>query len=159
MTSEEIWQEIHIPNDIKTNDKVNNEEFTQLKNKLTISNREKVNKLISDLDIFVYRDILAPEIKYNEELKRKHKNTLLKLTKQVIYINFSIIAISVILVFVGIAFFNKIDISFCHELLSFLKYFLTAIFAEFISILFFIVRRVFDSSISDMFGSFKDNKK
>lgn len=159
MTSEgmySIWEQIEIP---QTN--TSNEEFTYVEDKIEMSNSESIDRVVSDLDldVFIYRDILAPEIKYNEKLKREHKNTLLKLTKQVIYINFSIIIISVILAFVGIAFFDKIDISFCQELLSFLKYFLTAIFAEFISILFFIVRRVFDSSISDMFGSFKDNKK
>ena len=56
-------------------------------------------------------------------------------------------------------FFDKIDIEFCKELLSFLKFFLSAIFTEFISILFFIVHNVFDKSIFNLFSSFGNKKK
>ncbi len=137
---------------------VNNEDLNTQERSYKISNEISIQEIKTKLEVYLYRSILAPELQKNEEIKRKHKGELLKLTKQIIYFNFGIIISCVILCFIGIAFIDKINFNFCKEILSFLKYFLTSIFVEFISILCFIVHSVFDSSISNMFGSFREKK-
>ena len=158
---QQVWENINkiSDNDFGYDKYIVNENFTPSDDKFIISDDDDIHSIISNLDIFVYKDILAPEIQKNEDIKRKHKEKLLKLISKIIYINFFTIIISVVFIFIGIMFFDKIDIEFCKELLSFLKFFLSALFTEFISILFFIVHNVFDKSIFNLFSSFGNKKK
>lgn len=45
------------------------------------------------------------------------------------------------------------------EILSFLKYFISAVIVETLTMLYYIIKKVFDSSITDMIELFKKNKK
>ena len=51
------------------------------------------------------------------------------------------------------------DRSLVEAGISFMKFYITSIIVELISILFFIVKNVFDTSIIDLFKNFDKNKE
>ena len=78
---QQVWENINkiSDNDFGYDKYIVNENFTPSDDKFIISDDDDIHSIISNLDIFVYKDILAPEIQKNEDIKRKHKEKLLKL--------------------------------------------------------------------------------
>ena len=55
--------------------------------------------------------------------------------------------------------YNMVAVELTDIMFDFLKYYITAIIVEFIAMLFFIVKFVFDKSIVDLMGGILDKKK
>lgn len=124
---------------------------------------------ISEMNIFfkrrylIYKDVLAPELRRNEELKRIHKTKLMNNVFRLLKYQFIFMYVLVFCFLVMIGFSNWIQISetVVLEIISFIKFFITSVIVELISILLFIVKNVFDKSIVDLFKNFdtKDTDK
>ena len=112
----------------------------------------------------LYEKVLAPQLSKNEELKRDHKNRLMdnifKILKWQFIATYIFVIIAIFVVGYSSIFSSKSE-KLVLELISFVKFYITAIIAELISILFFIVQNVFDTSIVDLFKNFdkKDSSK
>lgn len=109
----------------------------------------------------IYSKVLAPEIQKNEELKREQKKLLMKiifvvLALQFIFTYFIVIAIVVI---IACSSYLSVSDAVMEALIKFAQFYITAIVVELISILFFIVKNVFDTSIVELFKDFDNNKK
>lgn len=109
----------------------------------------------------IYKNILAPELIKNEELKRSQKKDLMRNIFKLLKWQFIATYILFILFIVIIALNDycfRINAQVIIEILSFLKFYITSIVVELVSILFFIVKNVFDKSIVDLFKNFDKNK-
>lgn len=101
-------------------------------------------------------ETLSPHLSRNEEQKRQFKVKLMNLTKQLIILQLVFVAIPILLIFgdlclkLPVPVFEKIPVEIVPSIFSFLKYYITAIIAELLAMLFFIVRFVFDKSIVDL---------
>lgn len=106
---------------------------------------------------------LAPQLKENEIQKRKLKERISK------YILWAIIIQSILVFFPVISvvfcicfdfpFLKVISIDDQQIVFNFLEYFITAVLAEFIAMLFFIVKQVFDKSIVGLTQGLLNNSK
>nr|DAF48218.1 MAG TPA: hypothetical protein [Siphoviridae sp. ctJLl6] len=112
----------------------------------------------------IYEKVLAPELRLNENLKRQHKTKLMNNIFKILKIQFVFMYISITLLLIGIFVSNWLEISedIIANIISFMKFYISSIVVELISILFFIVKNVFDKSIFDLFKNFDtkdaDNK-
>lgn len=118
------------------------------------NDHEAINKILLET--------LAPQLSKNEEQKRAFKKALTIYIIVILSIQIAIFLL-VIIIFtlahcLNIEIFKNITIEQLEHLLSFLKYFITAIVAEFIAMLFFIVKFVFDKSIVDLITQLFDKK-
>ena len=110
----------------------------------TVTSAEKVSAIDQ-----LMLTTLSPELGNNEEQKRNFKEGLVKyikiiLTSQLIVVGLAFITI-IICVCAGVShpsFVNNIPTIF-----NFMQFYITAIIVEFIAMLFFIVKFVFDKSI------------
>lgn len=104
----------------------------------------------------IYEKVLAPELRENEILKRKHKTKLMDNIFKILKIQFVFMYISITLLLVGIFASKWLMISedIIANIISFMKFYISSIVVELISILFFIVKNVFDKSIFDLFKNF-----
>lgn len=111
----------------------------------------------------VLMDVLSPEYQQNEKLKRAHKKKLLKLVKRLLFIQIFVMNIVVIgivsFVVLDVPIFKTLDSEIISQILGFLKFFVGAVLAELIAMLFFIVKNVFDSTMPDLLKTFKDDAK
>lgn len=101
---------------------------------------------------------LTPKLVENEEQKQKFKEQLMKFLKRMIWAQLCIVSAPVILFCLVAAidfpwanglFLDNIKVAF-----DFLKFYITAITGEFIAMLFFIVKYVFDKSIVDLISHY-----
>lgn len=110
----------------------------------------------------IYNDILAPQLKKNEKLKREHKRVLLQKLFKFLKLQFiaTYIIVAMLIIMVGANMWLNITETIIAQIFDFLKFYITTIVAELIAILFFIVKNVFDKSIFDLFKNFdkEDNK-
>lgn len=118
------------------------------------SDHETLNKMLLE--------ILSPELSNNEMQKRYFKEKLVKyiiriLTVQLIF--FLIITLCFMLACCfKMPFIQEISLEQISAITNFLKYYISAIIVEFISMLFFIVKFVFDKSIVSLITQlFKKN--
>lgn len=99
-------------------------------------------------------DTLKPHLGENEEQKRDLKEKLVDFIKTMLTIQLVFVAVPIVILFlslcVDIPFLKDIEPEIIPSLLSFLKYYITAIIAELLAMLFFIVKFVFDKSIVDL---------
>ena len=107
----------------------------------------------------LYETVLAPELKKNEELKREQKKKLMENIFKILKGQFIATYLFIIIIIIQLTFssYLKISEALAMEIMSFIKFYITSIIVELISILFFVVKNVFDTSIVDMFKNF-DNK-
>ena len=96
--------------------------------------------------------ILSPQLSENEIQKRSFKEKLMKYILKVLFIQLILIGIFVIGIFSVLCFGyqNEFLTNNINQIFSFLRYYMTAIIAELIAMLFFIVKFVFDKSIVDL---------
>ncbi|MDE7446256.1 MAG: hypothetical protein K2N15_11245 [Lachnospiraceae bacterium] len=114
----------------------------------------------------IYQDVLSPQLKSNEEQKRKHKiqlmNNIFSILKWQFIFTYLFVAILIIGVFCSS--FLKISDDIVQSIIKFVEFYITSIVVELLSILFFIVKNVFDTSIVDLMKNFnkyneEDNEK
>lgn len=110
-------------------------------------------------------DAVTTEITKNEEKKREHKDLLLKLVAWFLGLQFGLffLLLSGVIVMIVVAHMVKMDFSMdvINSVFDMLKMYLTSIIVEMISMLYFIVRNVFDTTIPDLAKQFatKDSVK
>lgn len=109
----------------------------------------------------IYQDLLGPELKENEELKRKQKKKLMKNIFRLLKYQFiaTYCFVFVFILMIALNYVLHISENVIVEIAGFLKFYITSIVAELIAILFFIVKNVFDRSIYDLFKNFDKTKK
>lgn len=124
----------------------------------------KIKKSDHDALNSVLLEILSPELSKNEEQKRLFKERLMKyiiviLSIQLGFFLFFVLAFTIVLC-LNCPIFNKLSLEQLKDVIKFLEYYISATAAEFIAMLFFIVKFVFDKSIvsliKDLFN--KDDK-
>ena len=123
-------------------------------------NRKKLDKpnndsLIKNVNNKVLIDILSPEITKNEATKRNHKKYLIIL-----------LTFFLIIQFVSVSFICSKVLNYCttatanidivNSLLTFVSAYITSIIVELIAILNYIVKNVFDTSLSELVKIFKE---
>lgn len=108
-------------------------------------------------------EVLSPEIIKNEEKKRKHKDALMRSLEIFLIFQFLIVAI---MVMYGGYWIIKLQIvgkpfadSTIKIMLTFIGTYITSVIIELIAILKYIVKNVFDTSITGMVNNFKEEKK
>lgn len=110
------------------------------------ADHETLNKVLTDT--------LAPHLSFNESQKRDLKVALVQFIKKMLWYQLMFVAIPITLIFLGLCvncpLLREIPIEIVPALFSFLKYYITAIIAELLAMLFFIVKFVFDKSIVDL---------
>lgn len=115
-----------------------------------------------ELSKSLYQNVLSPQLEENEDLKRKHKKLLMEELFKILKCQFIFTYIFVIILLIGALFSNflKINENIVLGIISFVKFYITSIIVELLSILFFIVKNVFDKSIVDLIKNFdKRNSK
>ena len=97
---------------------------------------------------------LKPELVNNEKQKRTFKEDLMEYIKKILIAQVAVLGLVVLICFLAISFkfpfMREIEPGTIEMMFEFLKYCITAIIAEFIAMLFFIVMFVFDKSIVDL---------
>lgn len=110
----------------------------------------------------VLLETLNPQLRLNEVQKRKFKENLMKYVQIVLSAQIILVSLAVLVVCLNICFkipfVKDLNSEQINTIFSFFKYYITAIIAEFIAMLFFIVKFVFDKSIVDLTKSMSDNK-
>ena len=114
----------------------------------------------------IYQNVLAPQLEKNEKLKRKQKQILMNNIFRILKLQFLFTYVFVFILMIGILTSEFLGISehVVINLINFIKFYITSIVVELLSILFFIVKNVFDKSIVDLIRNFdkiikKHNKK
>lgn len=111
----------------------------------------------------VLLETLNPQLYLNEEQKRKFKEDLMVYIKKILSFQILLVSLTILIVCIDICFdihfMKQLDSSQIDNLFDFLKYYITAIIVEFIAMLFFIVKFVFDKSIVDLIKAMTNNKK
>lgn len=109
----------------------------------------------------INREILMPQLVANEKQKRILKMFLL--IGIIVFITAQITVMSVYIgqlvysVTIGSNNLTEINTELCESLISFMKFFVSATLCEFIAMLFFIVKYVFDKSIFELIKLFKSS--
>lgn len=108
----------------------------------------------------MYQDVLSPQLEYNESLKREHKKLLMGKIFKLLKWQFIFTYIYVIILLFGILFSSFLGLSeeIVNSIINFIEFYISSIVVELLSILFFIVKNVFDKSIVDLIKNF-DKKK
>lgn len=121
---------------------------------------ENTEEIIKSANNKFLLDVLSPEISANENKKRKHKDVLMIAVAIFLTIQFLIL-----FVIVGYSLHSVIschinnipfDNSTIKIIFSFIGVYITAVVAEMIAILKYIVTNVFDTSIAALVEAFKD---
>lgn len=114
--------------------------------------------LIKNVNNKVLLDILSPEIKDNENAKRKHKFILIGLLAAFLIIQFLAVGfISDKVISYAILETSKAEI--VNSLLTFVTGYITSVVIELIAILKYIVKNVFDTSLIELVKIFKETDK
>lgn len=119
-----------------------------------------------ELARIMYQDVLSPQLQENEKLKREQKKELMEKLFKILSFQFIFTYAFVFILIIGTfasSFFN-ISENIIQNVFKFVEFYITAIVVELLSILFFIVKNVFDTSIVDLIKNFdkrkrKENKK
>lgn len=103
---------------------------------------------------------LSPQLNENETQKRQFKEKLMKYIQIVLIIQLIVVGVSFLAIIVSVCFgvSHKVFVDNLGSILNFLQYYITAIIVEFIAMLFFIVKFVFDKSIVELLSNTIDKK-
>lgn len=97
---------------------------------------------------------LSPQLEHNESQKRGFKRRIMNYILNVLNIQLGFFIVIVVLFSVAFCFdfgfFKNITLDQLKQITIFLEFYVSAIIAEFIAMLFFIVKFVFDKSIVDL---------
>lgn len=125
--------------------------------------KESNSKLIQNANNKVLIDVLSPQVEKNEESKRIHKYILIIILGVFILLQFGLTFYIMNRTFGFIfTYYNEnktIDQHLVNLLFGFLTGYITSVVVELIYMLKFIVKNVFDTSISDLVKLFKEESK
>lgn len=109
------------------------------------------NEKVSAIDQLMLTT-LSPELGNNEEQKRNFKEGLVKYIKIILAAQLIVIGLAFIALIVCICFgvSHSVFVDNLQAILNFMQFYITAIIVEFIAMLFFIVKFVFDKSIVEL---------
>lgn len=109
-----------------------------------------------ELARMMYQDVLSPQLQKNEDLKRQQKETLMNNIFKILNLQFIFTYIFVFTLIVGIlaSSFLSISENTIISIIKFVEFYISSIVVELVSILFFIVKNVFDTSIADLIKNF-----
>lgn len=127
----------------------------KLENKIGTKNPDNLIKNINDKVLF---ERLSPEITDNEKAKRHHKYILLILLTLFLILQFASVR-SMSNKVLAYAISGNPDKEILKNLLTFVTGYITSVVIELIAILKYIVKRVFDTSITDLIKIFRDYKE
>lgn len=120
---------------------------------------ERIDEYNDSVREAVLKNDLVPQLIKNEAQKRTFKTSLMNYVKNMIICQTILITIPIILMtassFIKLPFLNVLTETNFEFFCSFLKYYISAIILEFIAMLFFIVKYVFDKSITDLVKDYK----
>ena len=108
-------------------------------------------------------EVLSPEIKENEKKKRKHKDWLM--IGMGIFLLFQFMLVAIIVVYSGHWIVNShlsqnpFSDSTIQLIFAFICAYITSVVVELIAILKYIVKNVFDTSITGMVNTFAEGKE
>ncbi len=152
---EEVLRNIEIPNTVNVHIRDYYDNSIKDKDIKEMNSRFKLSQKI-------YEDVLAPQLEQNEDLKREQKRTLVDKLFKLLAFQFIVTYIFVFMLILSIIFSCKLALSenVILNLMKFIEFYITSIVVELISILFFIVKNVFDTSIVELIKGFdKRNNK
>ena len=117
--------------------------------------------VLFEMKSYIYQKVLGPELQENESLKREQKKALMNNIFKILkwQFIFTYVFVTVLLAAVLLSAFLKIEASTISTIIKFIQFYITSIVVELISILFFIVKSVFDKSIVELFRNFDREKK
>lgn len=117
--------------------------------------------VLFEMKSYIYQKVLGPELQENESLKREQKKALMNNIFKIVkwQFIFTYVFVTVLLAAVLFSAFLKIEASTISTIIKFIQFYITSIVVELISILFFIVKSVFDKSIVELFRNFDREKK
>ncbi|MCU6687231.1 hypothetical protein OCV99_11895 [Dorea acetigenes] len=117
--------------------------------------------VLFEMKSYIYQKVLGPELQENESLKREQKKALMNNIFKILkwQFIFTYVFVTVLLAAVLFSAFLKIEASTISTIIKFIQFYITSIVVELISILFFIVKSVFDKSIVELFRNFDREKK
>lgn len=131
-------------------------------NDLSTDRGINANQIVDDTNNKTIAEAIPNEIKKNEETKRKHKDWLLKAVISFLACQFGLFFIlltGVIICFiVGYMTGNPFPSDMSTSIFDMLKIYLGSIIVELISMLYFIVKNVFDTTIPDLAKQFAKDK-
>lgn len=118
--------------------------------------------ILNRIDKFNNREVLKAlkaQLVENEIQKRQFKSTLMKYVKNMIIVQVILIAIPLLILtlssFIKNYWFNPISENELKIFCNFMEYYISAIILEFLTMLFYIVKYVFDKSITDLLKTYK----
>ncbi len=137
-------------------------DFKSEESKRNNENSLKYNlkELVNTANKYFLIEILSPELKYNEERKREHKDKLIDIMKYFLLFQFILLSflllgvISVVFVFHGLK--NDIDLNYLKTIINFISIYITSVVVEIIAMLNYIVSNVFDTSITGLVEMYKE---
>lgn len=125
---------------------------SELRDRILKDDHDTLNKVLLET--------LCPQLESNEEQKRSFKQKLMSYVKGLIIAQSILVAIPILCccaaVCFDIPFMNDLTNDTIKSVFNFLQYYITAVVAEFLTMLFFIVKYVFDKSIVDLTGKLLD---
>ena len=126
-----------------------------------INEKERINRLIKNVNNEFLLNVLSPEIKKNEAKKRKHKDWLMIimgafLIFQFILVAFAICSLGYFIITAHLAG-NPFSASTIKIFFTFIGTYITSLIIELIAILRYIVKNVFDTSVAGMVNNFKED--
>lgn len=104
----------------------------------------------------MYENVLSPQLTENEDLKRRHKIILMSNLFEILKWQFIFTYVFVFALIIGTLASHWLNISevIVKDIIKFVEFYITSIVVELLSILFFIVKNVFDKSIVDLIRNF-----
>lgn len=131
-------------------DKINLDEKNQNK---------EIQNYIKTANTDILRNTLAPQIQQNEEKKREHKDKLIKYISYFLGGQFIIVVILILLILISMIVFHALKNDYSENILqmifAFFGTYITSVIAELLSMLHFVIKEVFNTSISDLMKIFK----
>lgn len=123
------------------------------------SQNKNIQDYIKTANTDILRNTLAPQIKANEEKKREHKDKLIKSISYFLGGQFVIVAVLVLLILISMLVFHALKNDYSENVLqmifAFFGTYIASVIAELLAMLHFIVKEVFNTSISDLMKIFK----
>lgn len=123
--------------------------------------KEANESIIKNVNHWFLVNIISPEIQKNEEKKRIHKKILLCFVVLFLILQFGFLGYLIYWVFNNIFTFYKTGIvindSTVKIFFTFVSGYITSIVVELIAMLRYIVKNVFDTSVSGLANAFKEN--
>lgn len=160
MAEDLLYEEVKRESVEKINE--SSQKQNDFKDEQIINNDSGISEgIIDNVNKYFLIKILSPELEANEDKKRKHKDSLVNIVRNFLYIHFVVLALLLFLIIGFIFYFhytnNDLDISYINTIIKFVTVYIASVIAEVIAMLKYIVSNVFDTSISGLVELYKDS--